>query len=158
MLRKYATNEQMVRRKAVQQQNTTQQTQAQTQVQAAPPSRGPFPWLRLLCAGCIGLLLIVLSMLLLLSTGRVISSIWVYIAPIFIGLVFAIFPVLQYFFPLNPVTLRAGNAGQTSSPAPIPSPVPPVLPASPTAQPQGTSASSSPSPMAPTAQPAPTTP
>ena len=65
MLRKYAANEQMVRRKAVQQQNTTQQTQA------APPSRGPFPWLRLLIAISIVLLLALLFVLSLLSTGRV---------------------------------------------------------------------------------------
>ena len=91
----------------MQQQNMAPQAPAQDQAQTTPARRGPFPWLRLLCAGGIGLLLAFLSMLLLLSTGHVISSIWVYLAPILIGLIIAIFPVLQYFFPLNPVTWRA---------------------------------------------------
>lgn len=139
----------------MQQQNMAPQAPAQDQAQSqtTPAQRGPFPWLRLLCAVGIGLLLAFLSMLLLLSTGHVISSIWVYLAPIFIGLIIAIFPVLQYFFPLNPVIWRADKGGQAPSPLPDPPPTPPVLPIP---QLQGASTTSSQLPVASTTPTAPT--
>lgn len=151
-------SEQMVRRKVVQQQNMTQQPQSlnQSQTQTAPASRGSFPWFRLLCAVGIGLLLAFLSLFVILGTGRVISPIWVIVAPVLIALIVAIIPVVQYFFPLSPVAWRFSKTSQASSPTPDPPltpPVSPVLPTSPTPQPQQPSVSSSQAPVAPTTQP-----
>lgn len=119
------------------------QTQIQTQPQTAP-SRLHFPLVRLLIALSIMLLLALLFAVSVLSTGRVLSPVWIILAPALIGWIIAIFPVLQYFFPLNPVSQ---NMGQNQPP---PSNVSPTLPPSVNilvAQPPQSSAASSALPM-----------
>src|SRR5579872_4414657 len=114
----------MFRRCAVQQ-------QTQTQVQAAP-SRRHFPWVRLSVALSIMLLLALLFAISVLSTGRVLSPVWIFLAPAFIGWIIAILPVLQYFFPLNPV---ARKMDQSQPPTSNSSPAPPLSANTPATQP-----------------------
>lgn len=78
------------------------QQQTQTQPQTAPSPRGHFPWVRLLIAPGIIVLLALLFAISVLSTGRVLAPIWLIIAPALIGLIVASITVCQYFFPLSP--------------------------------------------------------
>ena len=120
------------------------QTQVQTQPQAAPSRRGHFPWVRLLIALGIILLLVLLFVISVLSTDGVLAPIWFIIASAVIGLIIAIFTVVQYFFPLHPVAQSQPPATGVS-PAPLPSTHTPA------AQPPQSSAASSPPPVAPVA-------
>jgi hypothetical protein len=137
----------MFRRNAVQPQDMAQQPQHpdHAQSQDAISSRGPFPWIRLFIAMGIVILLALLFALSVLSTGHVISYIWVILAPALISWIIAIIPVLQYFFPLSPVTWKAGQSSpQVIDASPAQSPSESVS----VAQPQPSSVSNSPLPTA----------
>src|SRR5260370_18668994 len=65
------------------------------------PRSSPFPWRRLIIALALSLLLAFGTLLLILSTGHVISTYWYYILPpifVFVGI---LIPLLQWLFPVS---------------------------------------------------------
>src|SRR5260370_15944518 len=81
------------------------------------PRSSPFPWRRLIIALALSLLLAFGTLLLILSTGHVISTYWYYILPpifVFVGI---LIPLLQWLFPVSSedTTHRSSQSQQPPS-------------------------------------------
>jgi hypothetical protein len=81
-----------------------QDAQIMAQMQTQPPHRPPFPWGRTIAAMLIILALAVLAVIGLLATGHIINYVWFFLAPALSSLIVGAIPVLQWFFPYNPLT------------------------------------------------------
>lgn len=77
------------------------QQEAMEKPQTGADRRGPFPWGRVIVMLFVALLLISLSVVLWVAGGMMMT--WGAIAPLAIGLIVAITPLVQWLFPLSPV-------------------------------------------------------